>query len=123
MDVPNPDLLLRPGMFIRAKVEFARHEDATLIPLAALVKRDNKDGIFIADKQTLKARFVPVTVGITSGELVEITQPEISGEAVTIGNHLLEDGSSITMPGSSGRGTTDDGRGTIPTGAGAGGSR
>jgi RND family efflux transporter MFP subunit len=112
VDVPNPDLLLRPGMFIRARVEFARHENATLIPLAALVRRDNKEGIFIADMQTLKARFVPVTAGITSGELVEITEPEISGEAVTIGNHLLEDGSGITVPGSDSRGTRNEGRGT-----------
>jgi len=98
MEVPNPELLLRPGMFIRARVEFAEHQDATLIPLAALVRRDNKEGIFIADLQNHKARFVPVTVGITSGEAVEITEPQISGEAVTIGNHLLEDGSDITLP-------------------------
>jgi RND family efflux transporter MFP subunit len=108
--VPNPDLLLRPGMFIRARVEFARHENATLIPLAALVKRDDKEGIFIADLQNHKARFVPATTGITSGELVEIIEPEISGEAVTIGNHLLEDGAAITMPGSEARGARDEGR-------------
>jgi len=108
VEVPNPDLLLRPGMFIRARVEFARHENATLIPLPALVKRDDKDGIFIADPQNRKARFVPVTTGIISGELVEITEPEISGEAVTMGNHLLEDGSDITMPDSDGRGTRDE---------------
>ena len=100
VEVPNPDLLLKPGMFIRARVEFAEHQDATLIPFAALVKRDSKEGIFIADLQNRKAHFVPVTVGISSGEVVEITEPEISGEAVTIGNHLLEDGSDITMPGS-----------------------
>ena len=103
MQVPNPDLLLRPGMFIRARVEFAEHQDATLIPLASLVKRDNKEGVFIADRQNHKVRFVPVTVGITSGETVEITDPQISGEAVTIGNHLLEDGSAITLPGSDAR--------------------
>jgi len=85
-------------MFVRARVEFARHENATLIPLPALVRRNDKEGIFVADPQNLKARFVPVTTGIISGELVEITEPEISGLAVTMGNHLLEDGSDITMP-------------------------
>jgi len=121
VEVPNPDLLLRPGMFIRAKVEFARHENATLIPLAALVKRDGKEGVFVADLQNRKACFVPVTTGIISGELVEITEPEISGEAVTIGNHLLEDGSEITMPDSPGRGTKDER--TPPVDARSGGSR
>ncbi len=98
VEVPNPDLLLKPGMFVRARVEFARHENATLVPLPALVRRNNQEGIFIADPQNLKARFVPVTTGITGGELVEVVEPQLSGLAVTMGNHLLEDGSAITMP-------------------------
>lgn len=98
VEVPNPELLLRPGMFVRARVEFARHQDATLVPLPALVSRNNREGIFTADLQNHKARFVPVTTGIISGELVEIIEPEISGLVVTLGNHLLEDGSDITIP-------------------------
>jgi RND family efflux transporter MFP subunit len=98
VEVPNSEHMLKPGMFARAKVEFARHENATLVPLPALVKRDNKDGIFIADTKNLKARFVPVTTGIINGEIVEITEPEISGRVITMGNHLLENGSDITLP-------------------------
>ncbi|MBN2314673.1 MAG: efflux RND transporter periplasmic adaptor subunit [Sedimentisphaerales bacterium] len=100
VEVPNPDLILKPGMFIRAKIEFTKHEEATLVPLAALVRRNDQEGIFIADPQHLKARFVPVTTGILGDEMVEIIKPAISGLAVTMGNHLLEDGSNITMPGS-----------------------
>jgi len=39
-----------------------------------------------------------VTTGIINGEIVEITDPEISGLVITMGNHLLEDGSDITLP-------------------------
>jgi len=98
IEVPNPDHLLKPGMFVRTQVEFARHENATLIPFASLVKRKNKEGIFIADVQNLKVNFVPVTMGITNGELVEVIEPAISGLVVTMGNHLLENGSEITLP-------------------------
>ena len=122
VEVPNSDLVLKPGMFVRARVEFARHENATLIPLPALVKRNDKHGIFIADPKNLKARFVPVTTGISSGDLVEIIEPEISGQAVTIGNHLLEDGSDITI---AERGTSGDakaGSQTPPVNTGLGGS-
>jgi len=98
IEVPNPEQLLKPGMFVRAKIEFARHDNAMLIPFAALVRRENKEGIFIADLSNLKARFVPVTTGIINGELVEVIEPEISGLVVTLGNHLLEDGSDIILP-------------------------
>lgn len=100
VEVPNPDLVLKPGMFVRARVEFAKHENSTLVPLTALVRRDDREGIFVADLQKLKARFVPVTTGIIADEFVEIIEPEISGLAVTLGNHLLEDGSRITIPNS-----------------------
>jgi len=98
IEIPNSDQPLKPGMFVRARIEFARHDNATLIPLTALVKRNSRQGIFIAEPDNLKARFVPVTVGIINDELAEVTEPEISGLAVTMGNHLLEDGSAITLP-------------------------
>jgi multidrug efflux pump subunit AcrA (membrane-fusion protein) len=97
IEVPNPEQLLKPGMFVRAKIEFARHDNATLVPFAALVRREGEEGIFIADLNNLKARFVPVTTGIINGELAEIIEPAISGLAVTLGNHLLEDGSDIII--------------------------
>ncbi len=98
LEIPNADLLLKPGMFIRARIEFTIVENATLVPLAALVRRDGTQGIFIIDKNNLKAGFVPVTVGIISDEQVEILEPEISGFVATLGNHLLEDGADITLP-------------------------
>lgn len=96
-EVPNPEHLLKPGMFVRTRVEFATQKNATLAPLTALVRRNGKEGVFIADTANLKARFVPVTTGIINGELAEITKPEISGIVITMGNHLLEDGSDIMM--------------------------
>jgi RND family efflux transporter MFP subunit len=98
LEVPNPEHLLKPGMFVRVEVEFAKHENATLVPIMALVKRNGKQGVFIADAKNLKARFVAVTTGIIEGELVEVVQPDVLGLVVTMGNHLLEDGSDILLP-------------------------
>jgi RND family efflux transporter MFP subunit len=100
MEIPNSEELLRPGMFIRARIEFASHDNTTIVPLAALVRRDGQQGVFIADRDNLKARFVPVTVGIISGEWAEILEPsnlDNSEYVITMGNHLLEDGSDITL--------------------------
>jgi hypothetical protein len=46
----------------------------------------------------LKAHFVPVTLGIINRELAEVIAPDLSGPVVTLGHHLLEDGSAIILP-------------------------
>ncbi|MFQ5902717.1 MAG: efflux RND transporter periplasmic adaptor subunit [Candidatus Binatia bacterium] len=98
IEVPNRDQLLKPGMFIRAQIEFARHNDVTVVPLSALAKRGDQQGVFLADNETMKARFVPVTLGIVDGKMAEVVKPSLSGSVVTLGHHLLEDGSPITLP-------------------------
>jgi RND family efflux transporter MFP subunit len=98
IEISNPDYLLKPGMYIRAKIVFGTHEDASVIPLVALVKRHGNQGVFLADTQNMKARFVPVTLGIVNGELAEVTAPAISGSVVSMGQHLIEDGATINVP-------------------------
>ena len=98
IEVPNRDQLLKPGMFIRAQIEFARHDDATVVPRTALAKRNGRQGVFLADVQNMKAHFIPVTLGIVNGDLAEVVEPSLSGSVVTLGQHLLEDGSAITLP-------------------------
>lgn len=120
IEIPNSDRLLKPGMFIRAKIEFASHDNATLVPLAALVRRNGKQGVFIIDQENLKARFVPVTIGIINDESVEILEPEISGLVATLGNHLLEDGADIILPDKKPSSTSPQKRDNKPTVAPAG---
>jgi RND family efflux transporter MFP subunit len=98
IEVANPQRLLKPGMFIRARIEFAKHDDATVVPVAALARRGGQQGVFVADKEKNKALFVPVTLGITHNGLAEVLKPPLSGEVVTLGQHLLEDGSAIILP-------------------------
>ena len=98
IEVSNADRLLKPGMFVRARIEFARHDDATVVPVAALVKRKNQQGVFLVDTQERRAHFVPVTVGIMNNELAEVVAPPLTGAVATMGQHLLEDGSPVTLP-------------------------
>lgn len=99
VEVPNPDELLKPGMFINAQIEFANKQNVTVIPVSAVVKRDNQQGVFLADIQNMKAQFIPVKPGIVSGELAEVVEPSsLSGFVVTLGQHLLRNGSAITLP-------------------------
>ncbi len=97
IEIPNPDGMLKPGMFVRVQIEFAEHKNVTVVPLNALVKRNGQQGVFIADEQNMKAHFVPVTLGIIDHALAEVVNPSLSGLVVTLGHHLLEDGSAIII--------------------------
>jgi len=95
VEIANLDHLLKPGMFIRASLVYGQHENATVIPVVALSRRNGKQGVFLAEEQKTRVRFIPVNVGIVNGELAELLEPEISGSVVSLGQHLLEDGAPI----------------------------
>ncbi len=99
IEIPNVQKLLKPGMFARVHIQFDEHDNATVVPVAALVKRNGSQGVFVVDPQEQKARFIPVTVGIVNGIQAEVLNPVITGAVVTLGHHLLEDGASIILPG------------------------
>lgn len=125
VDAPNDDGLLKPGQFVSGFVEFARIEDAWLAPRAALVRRDGRAGVFVAQPDNTTARFVPVTVGIADTNAVQILEPAITGRVVTLGHHLLEDGGRILEAGAATAGapTAAGGRPGGPRGAERGAER
>jgi len=98
IEIPNDQRLLKPGMFVRVRIGFEKHENATVVPVSALVKRDGRRGVFVVDRQEKRARFVPVTLGIVNGTQAEILNPLLSDAVVTLGHHLLEDGVKILLP-------------------------
>jgi RND family efflux transporter MFP subunit len=101
IDVPNTEGLLKPGMFVRVEIEFASRKEATVVPVSALIRRDGQQGVFVADLEEKRAHFVPVTLGIMEGGMAEVAEPHLDGWVVTLGQHLLEDGSAIVISGDS----------------------
>lgn len=99
IEIPNPRKILKPGMFVRAQIQFKKHENATVVPTAAVIKRNNSQGVFVVDPEGKTASFVPVTRGIVDSKITEILTPVLSGSVVVLGQHLLEDGAAIIIPG------------------------
>ncbi len=97
IDVPNPGQRLRPGMFVKAHISFDVREDVCVVPATALVRRNGVTGVFQVDAVTGEAAFVPVKTGIRDFELVQIVEPELSGDVVTLGQHLLQDGAEVVI--------------------------
>ena len=95
INVANPERTLKAGMFVRAQIEFERHQDATLVPSDAVVRRGERLGVFQIEGGM--ARFVPVELGLAEGEWTEILSPELSGSVVMLGQHLLEDSSAVAV--------------------------
>lgn len=109
IEFANPEGLFKPGMFINVQIEFASHAEATVVPVSSVVKRNDQQGIFLADTENNVAQFIPVTVGISTNELAEIIEPAaIEGQVVTLGQHLLADGSPIILPESDASQDPDD---------------
>lgn len=99
VDINNEGNLLKPGMFVNAEIEFARRDKTKLVPFSSLVQRGGQQGVFIADLENNVAVFKVVTVGIVQGDSAEVTEPaDISGYAVVLGQHLLQDGMNIILP-------------------------
>jgi RND family efflux transporter MFP subunit len=99
VDVENGDSVLKPGMFVNARIEFAVRTDATIVPTSAVVNRGALQGLFLADLEAKKAVFQPATVGIIEGDRAEIVEPAaLAGYVITLGHHLLENGTPLILP-------------------------
>jgi membrane fusion protein (multidrug efflux system) len=92
--LPNPDHVLRPGLFARVTLVLNEREGAIQIPEQALVPQGQDQFVFkVADG---KAAFTKVTTGIRREGMVEITEglgPE--DEVVTAGQLKIRDGAAV----------------------------
>ncbi len=94
----NDDLRLKPGMFVRAEVVLSQVDNALLIPAEAIVRRNDRESVFLVDDDGRTVSLVPVEIGIRERDHVQVLSPEISGRVVTLGQQLLDDGSAISIP-------------------------
>jgi RND family efflux transporter MFP subunit len=101
VEVENKERLLKPGMFAIVSVVLQEKEAAQVIPTAAIIKIDGKEGIFVVEKDPASekkiARHYTVETGISTGTETEIISPEIKGPVVSLGQHLLKDGGYVIL--------------------------
>jgi RND family efflux transporter MFP subunit len=97
MAIDNPRHRLKPGMFIRTSVVLDRVPDATIVPEQALTIRDDINGVFIVSEDGQSVTWREVKVGIRQDDRVAVEGEGLSGRVVTLGQQLVNDGSSITI--------------------------
>jgi len=92
--LPNPDHVLRPGLFARVTLVLNEREGAIQVPEQALVPQGQDQFVFKVEDG--KAAFTKVTTGIRREGMVEIIEglaPE--DEVVTAGQLKIRDGAEV----------------------------
>jgi RND family efflux transporter MFP subunit len=98
VQIDNLDKRLKPGMFVRAEVVLRKLDEAIVIPLQALTRRDDMEGVFILSEDGSKVTWQRVATGIRQGDRLQILDEELQGRVVTLGQQLLKDGSTVILP-------------------------
>jgi RND family efflux transporter MFP subunit len=86
---------VRPGMFAKGSVVLNRIAGATVVPDSAVLTKDGKRYVVVAEGS--KAKRVFVTVGIRLGDQVQIEGLPSSAQLITKGQEGLVDGSLIKV--------------------------
>jgi len=95
--------VLKAGMLARVALPTGREEKMTLVPKDAIVLGGETPLVIVAEpvegkKTAGTARLVPVTLGISTGDLIQVTGSLSGGQAVVIrGNERLRPGQPLTF--------------------------
>jgi membrane fusion protein (multidrug efflux system) len=94
IEIANPDLALRPGMWAVVEIELQKKENALLIPAEALVTEKDKNSVFIVRDN--KAQKVAVQCGFDDGVNVEILKGCSPNDSVIVaGKQSVTDGQKV----------------------------
>ncbi|MBT0586413.1 efflux RND transporter periplasmic adaptor subunit [Alteromonas oceanisediminis] len=94
--VPNEQNRLMSGMFAEVSLQYATHQNATLLPRRALLSIDNKDSVFVVTDGV--ANKVDIVTGFQDAQFVEVLSGLSGTETVvTAGHHNLKDQSPVEV--------------------------
>lgn len=96
ISIPNPDFVLKPGMFGRAEIILRSNPQAVLVPIQSVLTEIDKAFVFVLKED--KAFRRPVRKGVVRDTVVEIIQGLSPGEqVVTAGQASLKDGAQVRL--------------------------
>ena len=97
VSIPNPDDLIKVGMFANAAVVGQQRQNVLAVPESALVMREDQKTVFVATEENRVVQKV-LKLGEAAGGWVEVLSGLKEGERIVIaGQHKLKDGASIRL--------------------------
>ncbi|GAA0852700.1 efflux RND transporter periplasmic adaptor subunit [Aliiglaciecola litoralis] len=95
--VPNPDNLLKSGMFTQVNLNYDTHSLATLLPRKALLAIDDKTNVFVVNESGI-ANKITIKTGYQEGDFIEVLEGLMGDEKVVItGHHNLKDNALVDV--------------------------
>jgi RND family efflux transporter MFP subunit len=94
--INNPDLKLRPGMFVKADIEIDRRDSAIVIPKEIIVSGARGKTVFVVDRGNAQPRIIKT--GLENEKSTEIVDGLRRGDrVVTKGYETLRNGSRVKI--------------------------
>lgn len=94
VELANPTLELRPGMYASVQLALQHHDNVMLIPTAALVMEKANAFTYTVNGAAAKKR--ALKIGFNDGKLVEVQEGIAAGDSVIlVGKKPLTDGAAI----------------------------
>lgn len=95
-EFPNPQHLLRPGMFARARVDIGSRKDCVEVPQRAVVELQGKTFLWVIDKDA-RASQREVKTGELNGSNLVILEGVKAGERIVVeGIQKVREGAPVT---------------------------
>ena len=105
VSIPNPEGLIKVGMFANAEVVGQERKNVLAVPESALVMREDQKTVFVVTEENRVVQKV-LKLGDAAGGWVEVLSGLKDGERIVVaGQHKLKDGASIRLGASGGQET------------------
>lgn len=96
LSIDNPELKLRPGMFVQADIVLARKDSVIVIPKDVIISNQRGKSVFIVSQGTAEQK--QVTFGYENQDKVEITSGlKVNDRLVIKGFETLRDRSKVKI--------------------------
>ena len=96
IEIPNGELLLKPGMHTRASILFQRRDNVMVVPASALLENHRLPAVMVVSGNPPTAELREVEIGVNNGEIVEIVSGIAADEhVVTLGSRMISVGQQV----------------------------
>ena len=97
VDVPNPDLILSPGMYAETMIQLQQKNDTLTLPAQAIVQDGEQNYVFVVDSTNHVARR-NITLGIQTANRMEILSGLHAGERVIASGQTSYQSGEVVTP-------------------------